>query len=147
MRIVRVFEAARERVWAEWTQPESFADWFGGPDSEVPLASVSMEVRPGGKWRATMLAGPARREIQWAGEYLEVEEPSRLRFTITDRPGEDAYELVTVILTDLGDDRTEMHFEQRGHMTPEQYGRAEQGWGTFFARMEERLSEGPGDGP
>ena len=33
--ITRVFTASRERVWREWTNPESFADWFGGPDAEV----------------------------------------------------------------------------------------------------------------
>jgi hypothetical protein len=45
IRIRRVFDAPPERVWAEWTTPEAFADWFGGPDSEVPLESVSMDVR------------------------------------------------------------------------------------------------------
>ena len=33
----RVFDAPRERVWKEWTEPERFADWFGGTESEVPL--------------------------------------------------------------------------------------------------------------
>ena len=28
--ITRVFDAPRERVWKEWTEPERFADWFGG---------------------------------------------------------------------------------------------------------------------
>jgi uncharacterized protein YndB with AHSA1/START domain len=26
--ITRVFDAPRERVWKEWTEPERFADWF-----------------------------------------------------------------------------------------------------------------------
>ncbi len=26
--ITRVFDAPRERVWKEWTEPEGFADWF-----------------------------------------------------------------------------------------------------------------------
>jgi uncharacterized protein YndB with AHSA1/START domain len=30
IRITRVFDAPRERVWQEWTEPERFADWFGG---------------------------------------------------------------------------------------------------------------------
>ena len=65
--ITRVFEAPRERVWKEWTEPERFADWFGGPDSEVPSSTVSLDVRPGGSWRATMFAGADRREIRWTG--------------------------------------------------------------------------------
>ena len=81
----------------------------------MPLSTVSMDVRAGGAWRATMFCGPERRVIRWTGEYREVTAPERLVFTISDQPGDDRYELITVELTDLGDGRTEMHFEQRGH--------------------------------
>ena len=140
IRIRRVFDAPRERVWREWTDPESFADWYGGPQCEVPLSSVSMDVRPGGSWRLTMFAPPNRRRIDWEGEYLEVDAPERLVFKVSDQPGDDAFELVTVELNDLGDGRTEMLFEQRGSMSPEEYERATDGWGTFFDRVEERLT-------
>jgi uncharacterized protein YndB with AHSA1/START domain len=137
--ITRVFEARRERVWREWTEPECFADWFGGPESEVPLSSVTMDVREGGGWRATMYSGPERRESNWKGAYHEVVAPERLVFTLSDEPGEERYELVIVVLTDLGDGRTEMHFEQHGHMAAQQYERARSGWGVFFDRMDARL--------
>jgi uncharacterized protein YndB with AHSA1/START domain len=138
--VTRVFDAPRERVWKEWTEPERFADWFGGPQSEVPLSTVSMDVSPGGALRLTMYAEPGRREIHWRGEFLEVVEPERLVFTVSDQPGEERYELVIVILTDLGDGRTEMLFEQRGHMAAEQYERAKEGWSSFFDRIEEHLA-------
>jgi uncharacterized protein YndB with AHSA1/START domain len=137
--ITRTFDARRELVWKEWTEPARFADWFGGPETEVPLSTVSMDVRAGGAWRATMLAGAPRREIRWAGEYHEVVEPERLVFTICDRP-DSRPELVTVILTDLGDGRTKMFFRQEGHMRPDDYEHARQGWGGFFDRIAERLS-------
>ena len=141
IRIRRVFDAPRERVWREWTDPESFADWYGGPDWEVPLSSVTMDVRPGGALRLTMFGPPQdRRRIDWEGGYLEVDPPERLVFKISDQPGEDAFELVTIVLTDLGDGRTEMLFEQRGSMTPEEYERATDGWGTFFDRLDARLT-------
>jgi uncharacterized protein YndB with AHSA1/START domain len=140
--ITRVFEAPRERVWREWTEAEAFADWFGGREGEIPLDTVSMDVHPQGVWRLTMLVGPERREIQWKGEYHVVDEPERLVFTVTDRPADDARELVTVVLTDLGDATTEMRFTQRGHMSPEQYERAGQGWSGFFDRIAERLAAG-----
>ena len=117
--IVRVFDASPERLWREWTEPERFADWFGGVQSEIPLSSVEMDVREGGSWRLTMLAD--RGEILWHGEYHEVVEPSRVVFTITDVPPPAAdYHLITVDLVDLGDGRTEMRFEQRGPMPEEQ---------------------------
>ena len=87
-----------------------------------------------------MFAGPERHEIHWHGEYRVVVAPERLVLTFADRPG-DAYELVTVVLTDLGDGRTEMLFEQRGSMSAEQYRRAEQGWAGFFDRIAERLTD------
>jgi len=99
-----------------------------------------MNVRPSGTWRATMFCAPDRREIRWRGEYHEVAAPQRLVFTITDQPDGDRYELITVVLTDLGDGRTEMHFQQRGHQRPDEYDRAKHGWGAFFARMDERLT-------
>jgi uncharacterized protein YndB with AHSA1/START domain len=100
-----------------------------------------MDVRPGGTWRLAMFAPPDRRRIDWGGDYREVEAPDRLVFTIAgDLPDDDRFELVTVVLTDLGDDRTEMLFEQRGSMPPEEYERATGGWSTFFDRLQERLS-------
>jgi uncharacterized protein YndB with AHSA1/START domain len=90
-----------------------------------------------------MLTGPDRREIRWKGEYLEVEEPERLVFTVSDRPDE-VYELVTVVLTDLGDGRTEMRFSQRGGPPPDQWRRAKEGWSSFFDRIQARLAAGGG---
>jgi uncharacterized protein YndB with AHSA1/START domain len=138
IKITRIFDAPREAVWKEWTEPQRFADWYGGVAGEVPVETVSMDVREGGWWRATMYAGG--REIQWKGEYQEVVEPERLVFTVSDQPGDDAYELVIVVLQDLGDGRTEMHFEQRGRMSAEQYKRAGEGWTGFFDRIEARLA-------
>ena len=142
--VKRVFDAPRERVWEEWTEPERFADWFGGPGGEVPLSSVSMDVSPGGAWRLTMFAGAEPTEIHWKGEFREVAEPERLVFTITDQPGDGPQDVVTVELTELGDGRTEMRFEQRGTMSPEEYERAKQGWGGFFDRISERLATSTG---
>jgi len=61
-------------------------------------------------------------------------------FTVSDQEGEEAYELITVVLTELGDGRTEMLFEQRGSLPAEVYERAREGWSTFFDRIAERLA-------
>jgi uncharacterized protein YndB with AHSA1/START domain len=139
-RMRRVFEAPRDLVWREWTEPERFADWYGGPEADVPLSSVSMDVRVGGSWTLTMFAPPGRREIRWSGEYQVVDEPERLVFTVTDDPGSENHELVTVVLNELESDRTEMVLEQRGTMSPPQYERAKEGWGKFLDYVAERLS-------
>ena len=136
-----MLEAAREEVWREWTTPEAFADWYGGEGGCVPVDSVTMDVRPGGAWSLTMYAGPQEWEINWEGTYLEVSEPERLVFTVTDEPGGEEYEVVTVVLAELDDGRTEMRMTQTGgHLDPDEYERAKQGWGGFFDRMATRLS-------
>jgi uncharacterized protein YndB with AHSA1/START domain len=141
LRMTRVFNAPRVEVWKEWTEPERFADWFGLRSTPVPRDSVAMDVRPGGAWRLTMAANEQHPEIHWAGEYREVVPPQRLVLTITDRPDGNEYELVTVELTDLGDGRTRMELEQTGgHLTPEQYEQADQGWGSFFDDLAARLA-------
>jgi uncharacterized protein YndB with AHSA1/START domain len=139
--MTRVFDAPIETVWKEWTEPVAFADWFGSPTGEVPLETVSMDVRPGGAWRLTMFNGPNRRQIDWRGTYLVVDPPKRLVFNITDQPEGGFLDVVTVELTDLADGRTEMRVEQRGGgLTPDEYLRAGSGWSKFFDRIRERLA-------
>jgi uncharacterized protein YndB with AHSA1/START domain len=136
--IRRTFDAPRETIWREWTEPERFADWYGGPDYEIPIDSVAMDVREGGKWKLVMVVGPS--EIHWDGEYIEVNEPERLVFTVSDQPDEDLYDLCTVVLTSVDGDRTEMLFQQSGgHMPAAAYRRAKEGWSGFFVYLGERL--------
>ena len=137
LRISRSFAAPRDRVFRAFTAPAQLARWWGPKGFTVP--ACTLDVRVGGAWRLTMYAEPGRRVIHWKGEFQEVVEPERLVFTVSDRPDE-VYELVTVVLADLGDGRTEMHFEQRGHMSAEQYQRAENGWGMFFDVIAKHLS-------
>src|SRR3984885_7133815 len=93
--IVRTFAATPESVFDAWVTPASFAAWWGGSGVEVPLDSVSMDVRPDGTWKATMIIGNGVPHIHWFGEFLEVDRPGKLVMTLADRPG-DARGLVTV---------------------------------------------------
>jgi uncharacterized protein YndB with AHSA1/START domain len=136
--LARVFNAPRERVWKEWTDPERFAEWYGGDNAEIPLRTVSLDVRVGGTWRATMFAGPKRHEIHWDGKYLEVVEPKLLVLTLSDQGK--PYDLVTVVLVDVGEGLTEMLFRQRGSMTGPEYQRAARGWSSFFDHMAKGLT-------
>ena len=135
--LTRVLTASRERLWREWTEPERFADWFGGRDVVVPVASVSMDVRPGGRWRATMQIEGA--EIRWEGAYLEVNEPERLVLTFSDEPGKEPHEIVTVVFTDIGNGRTEVRLEQRGTHPQALYDQSLKGWSSFIDRLSERM--------
>jgi uncharacterized protein YndB with AHSA1/START domain len=139
--LTRVLEAPRETVWREWTEPDRFAGWFGGTAGEVPPSSVAMDVRIGGAWRAVMCTSEGN--ISWHGEYRELIEPERIVFTLsTQRPPNARHALASVALAKLGEDRTEMRFEQRGSLSPGQASVARYGWARSFDRLAERLAAG-----
>jgi uncharacterized protein YndB with AHSA1/START domain len=139
--IVRIFDAPREAVFRAWTDPASFARWFGEHGSEVPADAAELDVRPGGAWRVVMLLGEHGRKEFW-GEYREVDEPRRLVLTVTDQEPEPGAvdEIVSIDLEDLGDGRTQMTFTQRGgNLPPAQYERTLAGWLLFFERQADLL--------
>lgn len=143
MTITRVFDAPRELVWQAFTQPEELAAWFGTPPYKTPPETVSMDVRPGGKWTATMVSEEDGSKLPFAGRYREVEEPQRLVFTFDDvnDPTNENVEVATVTFADL-DGKTEVTLTQAGHMPEEEYGRLEEGYSVFFDRLAEHLAKG-----
>ena len=62
--ITRTFAASRELVYAAWTRPEHFSVWFGTEAVDVPLDTLSMDVRVGGAWTAVMHL-PDGNAIHW----------------------------------------------------------------------------------
>jgi uncharacterized protein YndB with AHSA1/START domain len=133
--ITRTFAAPRDLVYDAWVTPEHFAAWFGGSGVEVPIDSVSMDVRAGGAWKATMIIGNGVADMHWFGEFVELDRPNKVVLTLTERPG-DARELVTVTLTEVANG-TEMLFHQTGgNLSAEEYERTSAGWQTFFDAME-----------
>jgi uncharacterized protein YndB with AHSA1/START domain len=74
----RTFDAPREAVWKAFTDPELIPRWWGPHGTTTVVAE--MDVRPGGKWRY-LSSAPDRDDVAFYGEYLEVDPPSRYRWT------------------------------------------------------------------
>jgi uncharacterized protein YndB with AHSA1/START domain len=141
--ITRVFDAPRERVWQAFTQPEHFAEWFGTPPYTTPASRVSMDVRPGGEFRATMVHESDGSELpQFVGRYKEVVEGERIVQTLEnpDDPSDPNVETLTYTLADAGEGRTEATYHQEGHLPDEQYPLIEQGVNGFFDRLAAHLA-------
>jgi uncharacterized protein YndB with AHSA1/START domain len=87
--IERCFDAPVDLVWQMWTDPEHFKAWYGPDGATVPVAK--MDVRVGGTRLVCMEADtPNGPILMWfTGEYLEVVEHQRLRYTesISDENG------------------------------------------------------------
>lgn len=133
--ITRTLAAPRELVWDAWTRPEHFAVWFGTEAVEIPLDTVTMDVRVGGTLAATMFV-PDGPRIDWLGEYTEVDRPSRLAFTLSDNPGEYAGLPIVATFTEV-EGGTEVSLTQhRGDFTDEQVQATIAGYNAFFDSLE-----------
>jgi len=125
IRIERVFDAPRERVFAVWTDPALIPEWWGD-DTVVE----EMDVRAGGRWRFRTAYGPVE------GEFHEVVPPERIVQTFQNH-------VQTLEFEDLGD-RTRlmqtMRFESpEDRDTTMNYG-VEQGAEAGFARVDALLA-------
>ena len=139
--ISRVLDAPRELVWKAWTDPTQFAKWFGPEGFRTPEDSVTIDPRPGGAFRSTMV-GPDGTEYPSDGTFREVVEPERLV------AGEDAIDSPmmertenVLTFTDLGDGRSELTIEVKMVCTEELLPMAERGWGTTLDKLAALLSD------
>jgi uncharacterized protein YndB with AHSA1/START domain len=137
--ITRTFDASREQVYSAWTEPEQFTHWWG-----APLDTIEMDVRPGGRWKATIVVDE-QTQVPFAGTYRETVPNERLVYTLEDLSGREApaghepgSEVVTVTFTSIGTG-TEISFQQVGNLPDEEIPRAEEGWGHFFDALEKHL--------
>ncbi|MDV6014719.1 SRPBCC domain-containing protein [Haloechinothrix sp. LS1_15] len=114
--ITRTFDAPRELVFRAWIEPEQMTRWWGPHHYTTPESTISVDARPGGQWRATMISESDGAEWQTGGEFREIVEPERLVFTWggVDESGKpDHGTLITVTLAEQGSG-TEMTFHLSG---------------------------------
>ena len=103
VRIERIFNAPRERVWQAMTDPKLVAQWWGRGNK---LVIERLEVKRGGHWRFVEHAPSGVHGFE--GRFSEVTPPERVvqTFEWDGMPGHVALETAT--LEDLGDGRTRL---------------------------------------
>jgi uncharacterized protein YndB with AHSA1/START domain len=103
IRIERIFNAPRDRVWKAMTDPKLVAQWWGRGNK---LVIERMEVERGGHWRFVEQGPEGAHGFE--GRYAEVTPPERVvqTFEWDGMPGHVALETMT--LEDLGDGRTRL---------------------------------------
>ena len=133
--VTRTLAAPREIVFDALTKPEHFAVWFGTAEVEVPQDTLSMDVRPGGAFRAVMHL-PDGNLIHWAGTYIEVDPPARVAMTLTDQPGDDAG-LPVIFDLEAVDGGTQLTVRQdRSDFSDEQVAATIAGYNAFIDDLE-----------
>ncbi|HVV85709.1 MAG TPA: SRPBCC domain-containing protein [Kofleriaceae bacterium] len=103
LRIERVFDAPRERVWRAMTEPALIAQWWGRGNR---LTVEKFDLRRGGHWRFVEHTADGRHGFE--GRFREVEPPSKVvqTFEWDGMPGHATVQTMT--LHDLGDGRTQL---------------------------------------
>lgn len=129
IRIERVFNASRERVWRAFTEPALVAQWWGRGHQ---LVVERMEVERGGHWRFVEHGPDGVHGFE--GRYREVTPPERLVYTFEwdGMPGHVVVD--TTVLEDLGNGRTRV-------VTVSQFHTAAERDGMMSAGMEEGLNQ------
>jgi uncharacterized protein YndB with AHSA1/START domain len=133
--VTRTLAAPRELVFEAITRPEHFAVWFGTAEVDVPQETLSMDVRPGGAFRAVMHL-PDGNRIDWAGTYVEVDPPARLAMTLTDQPGDDPGLPVIFDLESVGGGTQLTIRQDRSDFSDEQVEATIAGYNAFLDDME-----------
>ena len=152
VQIERTFNAPIDLIWAMWTEPDHFANWYGPTGAKIPQAV--MDVRVGGRRHIAMTMDTPRgpMEMFFVGEYREVNPKTRLVYTegMADAdgnamtaeqmgmpPGAHMETSIVVELVDLGD-RTKMVMTHIGVPADSPGG---QGWAMAIAKLEARVAD------
>lgn len=93
--IERKFDATAELVFEVWTTPEHVRNWWGWETD--PMSVCEIDLRVGGKWRFVAV-NEDYGEVDFYGEYLEIDRPRRLVSTEVFAPYPDSPAVNTLTL-------------------------------------------------
>lgn len=137
LQIVRQFNVAPEVVFDSLTKPKDMRIWWtDDTDFEIDL-------RVGGTWKITRTEGDMT--FMMTGEYLEVDRPKKLAYTISMPQYSPNSDTVSVDIAQNGKGGSEVTFVQSGPDIAEELralpkgevSQSEQGWQQGFDLMEE----------
>jgi uncharacterized protein YndB with AHSA1/START domain len=133
----RNLEAAPDRVWRAWTDPEAMKRWFAPSDAfAVPI--VEADVRVGGRYRIVMKA-PDGEEHDVRGVYREVVPNRKLVFTWAWRSTPERESLVTVELRPVGSG-TALTLTHEQFFDAEARDKHREGWIGCLGRLEKLVA-------
>jgi uncharacterized protein YndB with AHSA1/START domain len=104
IRLVREFEAPREKVFRAHTDPELVAQWLGPRRHEMRVDHY--DCRTGGSYRYVHTSDG--NEYRFHGTFHEVRAPELIIQTFTFDGAPDEVALERLVLTDLGNGRTRL---------------------------------------
>jgi uncharacterized protein YndB with AHSA1/START domain len=141
LRIERIFDAPRSRVWRAWTEPACIRRWLSPADGWSVRAEV--DLRPGGTYRWEF-APPQGSGWYETGVFHFVEAPERLAYACRfgALPDTELHQTrVALELHDLGE-KTRLWLVQSGYPTRKDRDEQEAGWPKFLDHLARELARG-----
>jgi uncharacterized protein YndB with AHSA1/START domain len=139
LRIERIFNAERARVWRAFTEPELVAQWWGRGNH---LDIEHFELRPGGRWRFVETTEHGFEGFE--GHFREIVPPERLEQTFQWDGARGHIAVMTTTLEDLGDGRTRLIGHTSFHTSGERDAMVssgmEQGVNQSYAALDQLLA-------
>ena len=133
LKVRRVFQAPRERVFRAWTDAKELALWFH-PSPEYSTRVPQLELKVGGKYKVEMHHKDGKVHTV-AGTYREIRPPEKIAFTWSWAGDPNASEsLVTIEFLDLGP-TTEVLLTHVQLPSAEERQKHEQGWNGCLAQL------------
>jgi uncharacterized protein YndB with AHSA1/START domain len=105
VRMSRVINAPRERVWQAHIDPTQIAQWWGPRRYTTEVEQLDPKV--GGKWKFANKQSDGKRHVFY-GEFLEVQKPEKITWTFIYEPYPDAVVTETLTLEELPDGKTKL---------------------------------------
>lgn len=139
LRMEREFKAPPERVFAAFTEPKLFAQWWGPEGMACPVCEIDLRV--GGAWR-TFLSGSHGKH--WvSGVYREISPPRRLAFTWAwEENGVRGHETIVEIDFLPAGRNTRLVLRHHAFETEQSRDNHAHGWGSSFDCLEQFLQGG-----
>jgi uncharacterized protein YndB with AHSA1/START domain len=145
LRMTRTFDAAPDRVFAAWTDPEQFGAWFGPVGMKTEMCEIDAKV--GGAWRLIGEGNNRGDNMRptVSGRFLEIEPPQRLVFTFAWHEKADFASprgnetIVTIQFNPAGGERTEMVFTQAVFKEESALAAHNRGWTDSFDKLGDLL--------
>ena len=136
IRVTHRFSETAERVFNAWLDPATAGRFlFATPSGE--MIKVEIESRPGGRYQ--IVERRDGEDIAHVGEYIEIDRPRRLVFTLQVPRYSDAIDRITIEIAPTSDGCLLTFTGQMAPGTEEHAERATNGWTTILANLEKIL--------
>jgi uncharacterized protein YndB with AHSA1/START domain len=139
LRLQREFKAAPERVFAAFTDPKLFAQWWGPEGMSCPVCEIDLKV--GGRWRTCMRGQQGEHWV--SGVYREISPPRRLAFTWAwEENGVRGHETVVELEFHAAGRNTRLVLTHHGFESGESRDKHGHGWTSCFVCLDQFLQGG-----